>query len=91
MLEHELQKIYDSEINVHISWLWDGGIDIKLGDDMNGFDAETQVKTAGQIVPWLQDAIRKHYPTSKYNLDRLKAIPDQVVELPVQQAEVAEE
>jgi hypothetical protein len=71
--------------------LWDGGIDIKLGDDMNGFDAETQVKAAGQIVPWLQDAIRKHHPTSKYNLDRLKAIPDKVVELPIQQAEVAEE
>ena len=33
----ELQKIYDSEINVRISWLWDGGIDVRLGDDMNGY------------------------------------------------------
>jgi hypothetical protein len=24
----ELQKIYDSEINVRISWLWDGGIEV---------------------------------------------------------------
>jgi hypothetical protein len=30
----ELQKIYDSEINVHIelSWLWDDGINVRLGD-----------------------------------------------------------
>jgi hypothetical protein len=27
----ELQKIYDSEINIRISWLWDGGIDVRLG------------------------------------------------------------
>jgi hypothetical protein len=32
MLEDELQRIYDSEINVRISWLWDGGIDVRLGD-----------------------------------------------------------
>ena len=50
---------------------------------MNGFDAETQVKTAGEILPWLQKAIHKHYPTSTYNLDRLRAIPDKVIELPV--------
>jgi hypothetical protein len=37
MLEAELQKVYDSEINVCIQWLWDGGIEVKLGDDVNGF------------------------------------------------------
>jgi hypothetical protein len=31
-----IQKIYDSEINVRISWLWDGGIDLRLGDEVNG-------------------------------------------------------
>jgi len=36
----ELQKIYDSEINVRISWFWDCGISIHLGDEMNGFVAE---------------------------------------------------
>ena len=41
-LASELQKIYDSEINVRISWLWDGGIDIRLGDEMNGFLAERE-------------------------------------------------
>ena len=35
-LAAELQKIYDSEINVEISWLWDGGIEVRLGDHLNG-------------------------------------------------------
>ena len=39
-LAAELQKIYDSEINIRINWLWDCGIDVRLGDQMNGFLAE---------------------------------------------------
>lgn len=35
----ELQKIYDSEINISIGWFWDGGITLRLGDEMNGFSA----------------------------------------------------
>jgi hypothetical protein len=30
----ELQRIYDSEINIRISWLWDGGIEVRLGDEV---------------------------------------------------------
>jgi hypothetical protein len=62
----ELQKIYDSEINLRISWFWDGGIDIRLGDDMNGYLVEETVKTVAEIVPWLQEAIAHFYPGSCY-------------------------
>jgi hypothetical protein len=51
MLEPELQRIYDSEINVRISWLWDRGIDIRLGDEMNGYLAEENVSSMADIVP----------------------------------------
>jgi hypothetical protein len=51
MLEDELQRIYDSEINVRISWLWGGGIDIRLGDEMNGYLAEENVSSTADIVP----------------------------------------
>ena len=61
----ELQKIYDSEINVRISWLWDGGIDVRLGDD-NGYLAEENVRSMREIVPWLQEAIAHFYPHSAY-------------------------
>jgi hypothetical protein len=57
----ELQKIYDSEINVKIGWLWDGGLEIGLGDVMNGYLAEEIVSTVAEIVPWLQEAIAHFY------------------------------
>lgn len=65
-LEQELQKIYDSELNVEISWFWDSGVDVKLGDKMNGFKAETNVEKIADILPWLQQAILEHYPMSTY-------------------------
>ena len=58
------------------------GIDVKLGDEMNGYEAEANLKTVAEIVPWLQQAIHKHYPTSTYNLDRLMALPNRIVEFP---------
>lgn len=65
-LAAELQKIYDSEINIRISWLWDCGIDVRLGDEMNGFLAEENVASADEIVPWLREAIAHFYPDSTY-------------------------
>ena len=62
----ELQKIYDSEINIRISWLWDGGIDVWLGDDVNGYLAQETVGAVEDIVPWLQEAIAHFYPESSY-------------------------
>ena len=35
-VEAILDDLYASEINVDISWLWDGGIDVRLGDQLNG-------------------------------------------------------
>jgi PAS domain-containing protein len=48
-LATELQSIYDSEINVEISWLWDDGIEVRLGDRMNGYLAETTVRSVADI------------------------------------------
>ena len=52
-LAAELQKIYDSEINIRIGWLWDDGIEVRLGDEVNGFLAEESVGSIADIVPWL--------------------------------------
>jgi hypothetical protein len=62
----ELQKVYDSEIHVEMSWFWDGGIDVRLGDRMNGFLAEENVGSMAEIIPWLQEAIAHFYPESEY-------------------------
>ena len=65
-LTAELQKIYDSEINVEISWFWDGDIDVRLGDRLNGFLTETNVPQVADILPWLQEAIAHFCPDSTY-------------------------
>ena len=62
----ELQKIYDSEINVEIDWFWDCGITVRLGDKMNGYMAEENVNLISDVVPWLQEAIAHFYPSSAY-------------------------
>ncbi len=70
-LEQELQKIYDSEINLSISWMWDAGFDLKLGDEFGGFVEEGQVRSVADILPWFQEAIAKRYPTSQYHVERM--------------------
>jgi len=65
-LAEELQKIYDSEINLSIGWFWDGGINVRLGDDTNGYLAEETVPSVDEILPWLQDAIAHFYAESTY-------------------------
>jgi hypothetical protein len=65
-LAEELQRIYDSEIDVRISWFWDDGIELRLGDEMNGYLAEEDVGSVAEILPWLQEAITHFYPQSSY-------------------------
>lgn len=66
MLEQELQRIYDSEINIRIGWFWDCGIQVRLGDEVNGYLAEEYVSSMADILPWLQEAIAHFYPDSSY-------------------------
>ena len=70
-LQNELQKIYDSEINIEISWLDDGPIAVKLGNEFYGFNAEGTVGEMDEVLPWLQQAIHEHYFMSKYDVERL--------------------
>lgn len=66
-LATELQKMYDSEIHVDISWLWDGGIDVNIGND----EVRAKLEHVADILPWLQKAIGNRYPASRYNVERL--------------------
>jgi DNA-directed RNA polymerase subunit RPC12/RpoP len=65
-LGDELQRIYDSEINIRISWVWDGGIDVWIGDDLNGYVAQGTLASVNDIVPWLQEAVAHFNPDSEY-------------------------
>ena len=65
-LDEVLDALYASELNFSISCFWDAGIDVKLGDAMNGFDAEANVATAAEAAAWLDDKARQFFPRSKY-------------------------
>jgi hypothetical protein len=56
--------------------LWDGGIDVWVGDDVNGYLAQESVPSAAEIVPWLQEAVAHFYPSSTY----AKSRPADVIE-----------
>lgn len=68
-----LQDLYDSEINVSISTFWDAGYDMKIGDNMNGFDEEGSVETWAEVEPWLERAAIAHYPDSVFAQNRRKS------------------
>jgi len=59
-------SLYASAINVSISWVWDGDIELKLGDRLNGYRAEGRVGTVTEIAEWLRDQAIKHYPSSEF-------------------------
>lgn len=63
------QDLYDSEINFKISTFWDGGFDLWLGDDLNGYQAEGCVRTWDEVEKWFIDAAIKHYPDSVFARD----------------------
>jgi hypothetical protein len=62
-----LNDLYTSKVNASISWLCDGGIDVKLGDALNGHDAEAKVDTFDEAAEWLRDKALMHYPRSEFS------------------------
>ena len=65
-LEEILISLSASAINVSISWIWDGDIDVKLGDPLNGYKAEGKVGTVTEIADWLRDEAVRYYPSSEF-------------------------
>lgn len=70
-----IDKIYDSEINAKIQWFWDGGFDVCLGDDMNGWKATNTIilNTWKDVEVWLEEKAIEHYPESDFTKGQLKA------------------
>jgi hypothetical protein len=61
-LEQELQKIHDAELGVSITWLCDGGVDLRLVHKSGVVAAEGNVAEIANILPWLESAFNKHFP-----------------------------
>ncbi len=75
-MEEELKKMYDSEINIRIQSFWDAdwSVFIMVGDKWVGSE-EFDVCNLDEIIPTLQDLIKKHLPNSKYAKELLTNNP----------------
>jgi hypothetical protein len=74
-VEAILDDLFASEINAEISWLWYGrtdgrlrrrGIDVKLGDPLNGYAAIGKASTMADAAGWLKDRACQQYPDSEF-------------------------
>lgn len=61
-----LQDIYDSEINITISWFWDMGINVDIGDAINGIKDENNFDTIIEAMGWLCQRLAELYPESDF-------------------------
>ena len=68
------QSLYDSEINFSISCFWDGGFEVKLGDELNGYVSQTRAECWDDIEPWLKSEAMLHYPESRFAKESLFAV-----------------
>lgn len=66
-VEALLKHLFAGGINASISWSRDGHIEVKLGDAINGYDAETQVDSFAEAAEWLRDKALIHYPHSNFS------------------------
>jgi hypothetical protein len=69
-LEQVLCCLCEREINCSVASSWDLGVDVKLGDEINGFVAterfhpdELYGKPLGAAAGWLWRAACEHYPS----------------------------
>lgn len=63
-LEEIMNFLYDHEINFLLSSFWDGGYTAKLGDEMNGFTAQSfGHDTPLKAMKWLLDCAYRRYPS----------------------------
>jgi len=76
-LEQTLQELYDSEINVTISTLWDGGMDFAFISYMEFEEAKPEdwhnVKTYAELADALHETAMKMYPESDYAMKHRSA------------------
>ena len=60
------QDLYHSEINFKVSTFWDGGFDVFLGDEMNGFKARVILNRWGEVEAWLTHRAIEAFPDSLF-------------------------
>ena len=65
-MKNLLEQLYKSEINLQIDWFWDSGFSIRIGDEMNGFDAEFSSDDLQECIEWVEKKAKELYPESEF-------------------------
>lgn len=70
-LEDVLRALYNNEINVQITWCWDAGFDLAIGNayccGMSAQpEAQTTVRRVEEIAPWLIETAKRLFPSSEF-------------------------
>lgn len=67
-LDIVLAKLYASELNCELSSFWDVQWRVRLGDEQNGFVADSvdMLLELSEIGSWLCAEVPKHYPDSEF-------------------------
>lgn len=62
----KMDALYNSEINVSISYMWDGGYDVKIGTEYSGFeDQDCCIYGFENAVNAAWDMAKKLYPQAQ--------------------------
>ncbi len=79
-LETVLNALYREEINCGLGSFWDGGWDVWIGDEMNGFRAEATFERANldKVPEWLVTNAERLYPM----LTKSEAVVPQTAQTP---------
>jgi hypothetical protein len=56
-LQSILDKYYKQERNVKLESFWDGGWIVMLGDELNGYTAESAFDTLEEVTKFLEDML----------------------------------
>jgi hypothetical protein len=65
-LEQELKRIHDAGLGVVITSLCDWRVDLRLVHRNGVVAAEGDVEEVANVLPWLEGAIKKHFPQANY-------------------------
>jgi hypothetical protein len=61
-----LERLYASEINLRIEWVWDGGIAWTLGDEFNGWGARGVSPSVAEAAKDVGAAAAQTHPESDF-------------------------
>jgi hypothetical protein len=61
-----MAALHDSEINGEVSWFFDRLWSVKLGDPLNGYEADAVVNNIEEAAEWLRANAVRLYPDSTF-------------------------